>query len=343
MFALNVPIPVFFIFWLFGSCTSVEDASERYEFTSMKMGTQFQIILYSSDEAAAENAAREAFERMEELNSILSDYIEESELNRLSIKSGTGEWTEVSAPLFHILEQSKQVSEDTGGLFDLTIGPYTDLWRGLNRMQDPELPDEQELDELSKRVGYENIELDSQNRTARLIKPGMKLDPGGIAKGYAAEEALRILRMHEIASALINAGGDISVGSPPPGKQQWDVAVPLQREEGQFDILNLQLSGISVSTSGNMFQQIEIDGKTYSHIIDPRTGLGVTRHIQATVIAPDGTLADAYASALTIMDPEDGVQFVNLLEKAEAYIEQVESGKITTWKSDGFECFLNAE
>ncbi len=343
MFAFKVPILGLLIFWLFGSCTSIEGTPDRYEFTSVKMGTQFQIILYSSDEATAENAARDAFERVEELDSILSDYIEESELNSLSDRSGSGVWTEVSAPLFHILELSKQVSEETGGLFDLTIGPYTDLWRGLNRMPDPALPDEQELENLSKRVGYQYIELDSHNRSARLTKCGMKLDPGGIAKGYAAEETLRILRMHEISAALVNAGGDITVGSPPPDKQYWKVAVPLQREEGQFDILNLQLSGMSVSTSGNMFQYIEIDGTTYSHIIDPRTGLGVTRHIQATVIAPDGTLADAYASALTIMDPEDGIQFVNLLEKVEAYVEKVESGVITIWKSDQFENFLDVE
>lgn len=325
-------------FVLFTTCAQ---EVKQFEFTSIHMGTRFQIILYSADETTAQKAAQAAFDRVEELNSMMSDYEEYSELNRLSRSSGSGVKFMVSKPLFHILDQSLKISKKTDGMFDVTIGPYTRLWRGLNRLQDPQLPDDVELNRLAESVGYEYIELYERTREVKLLRPDMQLDLGGIAKGYAADEVLNVLSDYSIHAALVNAGGDISIGAAPPDRDAWDVAVPLQREEGASEYLQLKLSGISVSTSGNMYQYVEMDGKKYSHIIDPRTGLGVTRQVQATVIAPDGTTTDAWASVLNIMDPEDGIQLINRLDGIEAYIECMDEGEILTWESKRFREYIN--
>lgn len=338
---MHLKYPLFIaIIFLAGSCKNSNDESSRFEFTSVHMGTQFQILLYATEEEQAEMAAKEAFEHVEELNSILSDYIDGSELNKLSRSSGSGETIPVSEPLFHILESSLRFSEITNGMFDITIGPYTQIWRGLRRETEPELPDMNELGEARKKVGYYYIELDPDNRSVILKRESMQLDPGGIAKGYAADEVLDILKKHNIQSALVNAGGDITIGHPPPGRDSWDVAVPLPREESSNDYIELQLAEMAVSTSGNMFQFVEIDGQKYSHIIDPRTGLGGTRQVQVTVIAPDGISADALASALNIMDPESGIKLTDKLEGVEAYIEEAGKNGIKTWKSKGFDDFV---
>jgi FAD:protein FMN transferase len=304
------------------------------------MGTQFQIVLYASDEKQAEMAANEAFEHVEELNRILSDYVDGSELNSLSQSSGSVEAIPVSEPLFHILESSLRFSEITDGMFDISMGPYTHKWRELRREIEPELPDKNELVEAREKVGYNYIELDPDNCSVILKHKGMQLDPGGIAKGYAADEVLGILNKHNIHSALVNAGGDIKIGQPPPDRNFWNVTVPLPREENSYEFLELQMSDMAVSTSGNMFQFIEIDGQKYSHIIDPRTGLGVTRQVQVTVIAPDGISADALASAFNIMDPESGIELADQLEGVEAFIEEAGKDGIKTWKSKGFDNFV---
>jgi FAD:protein FMN transferase len=326
--------------FVFTGCSISERPADRYEFTSIHMGTQFQIVLYAEEEETAREAARASFERVEELNSIMSDYEEDSELNRLSRTSGSGEAMPVSEPLFRILDKSLHISEITGGMFDITVGPFTRLWRGLNRMQDPEMPDQTELNRLAERVGYEYIGLDEYARSVKLHRPDMQLDLGGIAKGYAADEVLNVLGEYGIHSALVNAGGDITIGAAPPGRDAWEVAVPLQREAGASEHFGLKLSGTSVSTSGNLYQYLEIDGTKYSHIIDPRTGLGVTQQVQATVIAPDGASADAWASALNIMDPADGIRLINQQEGLEAYIERIDEGEISTWISEGFSNYV---
>lgn len=328
------------IIYAASSCTNSYEVQERFEYSSPHMGTQFQIVLYTANEKKAEMAAKEAFEHIEKLNRILSDYLDDSELNRLSQSSGSGEAIPVSEPLFHILESSLRISEITDGMFDITIGPYTHIWRGLRREFEPELPDKNELEEAREKVGYNYIELDPDNRSVILKRKGMQLDPGGIAKGYAADETLGILKKHNIHSALVNAGGDISIGQPPPDRNSWNVTVPLPREENSYEFLELQISDMAVSTSGNMFQFIEIDGQEYSHIIDPRTGLGVTRQVQVTVIASDGISADALASALNIMNPEAGIELADQLEGVEAFIEETGKDGIKTWKSKGFDDFF---
>lgn len=336
-------ISFFSLFFLINSVIIFSVSSqdlERYSFDSRNMGTKFNIILYAEDEKTAARAAEAAFDRVEDLNQIMSDYVENSELNRLSRKSGSGEWMKISNDLFQVLKISIDISDDTNGLFDVTAGTLTHEWRFIRMMPEPVLPDEEELAQLLERVGYQHLELDEKSRSARLSRENMQLDLGGIAKGFAAEEAIKTLKDLGIQSALVDAGGDITISEPPPGRSSWTVAVPKGTPNGDPEMITLKLSNKTVTTSGDMFQFLEIGGERYSHIINPKTGLGSTSRIQATVISKNGMFADAYASVLTLMEPEKGIELINSIESTEAVIFRNDNGEIRDWTSDGYDNYL---
>jgi len=330
-----------FILLVIGTQSAVlAQATERHTFQSRHMGTQINLILYADDDSLANRAANAAFERIEELNQIMSDYIPASELNRLSRKSGSGEWMKISEELFRVLEKSLWISEKTDGLFDVTIGPMTHEWRYIRRLPEPALPDDVTLDSLKASVNYRYIELDVDSQSARLTAPNMQLDFGGIAKGYAAQEALKTVQLFGISSVLVDAGGDITLGNPPPGRDSWDVAIPKGRVDGEMAYTTVQFSGKTLTTSGDMYQFALIDGQRYSHIINPKTGLGSTDQIQATVLSSNGMYADAFASALTLMNPEDAIALIEQIGETEALIFQIIDDELQEWMTTGMEALL---
>jgi len=267
----------------------------RFEFSKPQMGAPFRIVLYAPDAAHAGAAANAAFQRVESLNQIFSDYETDSELNALSRTAGSGKAVPVSDDLWRILVQAQRFAELSTGGFDVTVGPCVNLWRKARR--EKKLPDSARLAEALQAVGYKKLEL--KNKTARLLAPDMKLDLGGIAKGYAADEAMKVLKKHGIRSALVGASGDIAVSDPPPAKSGWQI------ELGSSTNV-VSLSNAAVSTSGDVFQNLEINGVRYSHIVDPRTGIGITNQLMVSVIAADSTTADALATAISVLGPEKG-------------------------------------
>jgi FAD:protein FMN transferase len=314
----------------------------RYEFISQHMGTEFQVVFYASDPAVAEEASEAVFNRIEELNEIMSDYLETSELNRLSQTSGTGNYIEVSKPLYDVINRSVQISDEANGRFDITVGPYSHIWRGINRMSEPQLPTPEELRRAGKSVGNQFIDINDDAKKIRLEKQNMILDLGGIAKGYATDEGLKILETFGITSAFVNGGGDISIGDPPPGQLGWNIAIPLMSADAP-KFMELSLANRAISTSGDQYQFIEIDGTRFSHIIDPVTGLGITDRIQVTIISKNGMDADAYASALNVMDFKKAKTFVKSNHGIEACIQKEYKDDVMIWMSDGFYPFLKPE
>ena len=254
------------------------------------MGTLFKITTYSDDKETADKAAAEAFAAADAINAVASDYIADSELLSFS-KLPYGKPHPVSATLFPLLLQAQYFATKTEGRFDPTLGPLTKLWRESRRRRT--LPDAQTLSEALAASGYRKLILDEKNRTLTFTVPGMRLDLGGIAKGQAADAMLAVFKKHGLASTSITCGGDVRVGDPPPGKTHWTVAVKTSGEAKP----PLELANAAVSTSGDLHQFIEIAGKRYSHIIDPRTGLGLTEARTATVTAPTAAESDAMATA----------------------------------------------
>jgi FAD:protein FMN transferase len=284
--------------------------ARRFEFAEPHMGTAFTIVLYTGDEATASRASKAAFERIKSLDKTLTDYDPESELMRLSDKAG-GPPVAVSPDLFEVVARSKALYERSGGAFDISIAPVVRLWRRARR--EKTLPDPQLLARARALVGSDAIELDAEHRTIRLARPGMKLDVGGIAKGYASEEAIKVLKREGISSALVAGSGDIVVSDPPPGRPGWRISVAPLKAESNGEASSgpmIWLKNAAVSTSGDAEQFVEIDGVRYSHVLDPKTGLGLTERRSVTVIAPEGITADGLDTAACVLGPEKGLALI---------------------------------
>lgn len=262
----------------------------------------------------------------------MSDYQPESELMRLC-KTAHAAATPVSAELWTILTRAEQISRQTDGAFDVTAGPIVRLWRRARKTR--ELPLPERIAEARALVDYRFIKFDAATRSVRLEKPGMQLDLGGIAKGFAAEEAQAALRQRGIDRALVAAGGDIVVSDQPPGADGWRIGItPLGNESKSSPTVSLRRRAIS--TSGDAEQSVEIGGTRYSHIVDPRTGLALTERIQVSVIAPDGTTADALATGLSVLGPERGLSIVERLPGVGAWFVWKKNDAREERRSGGF-------
>jgi thiamine biosynthesis lipoprotein len=300
------------------------------------MGVEFEVVLYAPSEAAAQQAMTAALARVAELDKRLSDYDSESELSRLSAGSPSAEPVKVSEDLWAVLSVSQKLSEKSEGKFDITVGPLTKLWRRARRQQ--ELPTKGQIDKALESVGYKQLVLNETNHTARLLKPDMRLDAGGIAKGYAAEEALVKIRDLGITQALVRASGDIAAGDPPPGEKGWKIGLaPLDPNQPPEKFI--WLKNAAVSTSGDSRQHLIVEGKRYSHIIDPHTGYGVSGRSSVSVIAPRGIDADSIASAVSILGPEKGLKLVEDTPGAAALMIVDQDGKQKPYTSSRFAQF----
>ncbi len=275
-------------------------ALTRHEFEQILMGVQVRLVMYTTDENTGKTAAKAAFDRVADLETCMSDYQRDSELMLLCDRAGSGP-IHVSEELFGVLDYAQQAARASDGAFDVTVGPVVQLWRQARRRKS--LPDAAALAEAHAKVGHHLVKLDRRARTVTLAVPGMRLDLGGIGKGYAGDEAIKILREHGVASALFEAGGDIVVSAAPPDRPGgWLI----ETQDGR----RLDLENAAVSTSGYTEQFVEMNGVSYSHVIDPRTGIGLTNQFAATVIARRGITADALSTAGTVLGPERSARLV---------------------------------
>jgi thiamine biosynthesis lipoprotein len=303
----------------------------HFEFTQIEMAVTVKIVLYSPDADAATTAAQDAFSRVHALNGILSDYDPESELRRLCDTAGEGKAIHVSAELWKVLEHAQQASRRSDGAFDVTVGPVVRLWRRARRQK--ELPAPQALRRAEDLVGYKNLRLDADHQAVELLKKGMQIDLGGIAKGYAMDEALAVLQRHGITRALVEAGGDMRLGDPPPGRAGWRVGIPPLDNPQAKPRSYLELSCVAVSTSGDIVQYVEIAGKRYSHIVDPRTGMALTDHCRVMVVGPTGIAADAITKAVGVLGPEKGLKLIDETPGMAVMVTRAPHGHIEHYES----------
>lgn len=293
------------------------ETRQRFEFQQPHMGTLFTIKLYAVDEKTAHTEADAAFAKIAALDKMMTDYDPESELMQLC-RRPVGEPTRVSEELFDVLQESQRVAELTDGAFDVTIGPVVRLWRRARRVE--ALPTSEQLARARASVGWRKLKLDSRMKTVTLTVPNMQLDLGGIAKGYAADKALTVLRERGCRQALVAASGDIAAGDPPPGQRGWRVKIgDLDAKEPWLSKIIL-LNNAAVSTSGDREQFVEIAGKRYSHIVDPRTGIGLTESLQVSVIARRATETDSYATAVSVLGVGKGLKLVESRPGMAAFI-----------------------
>jgi thiamine biosynthesis lipoprotein len=295
----------------------------RYDFTSPHMGTLFKISLLAADKSQAKSAADAAFQRIAELDNIMSDYQADSELMTLCDKP-YGKPVVVSEDLFAVLQQAQKISDISNGAFDVTVGPYVRLWRFARKRKT--LPTPEEIATAGKSVGYQKLRLSARDRAVTLLAPNMKLDLGGIAKGYAADQALKLLKLAGFGRALVAASGDLAAGSPPPGKAGWRVGITdIDVRDDQVG-RTILLRNAGISTSGDTEQFVEIGGVRYSHIVDPHTGLGLTNRIQASIVARSSTTTDALATTICVLGAERGLKLIDKLPRTAAFVLEKKDG-----------------
>jgi thiamine biosynthesis lipoprotein len=286
---------------------AAETELKRFSYSEPHMGTTFKLVFYAPDESAADKAQKAAFARVAELDGIMSDYKATSELMQLCKKAG-GDPVQVSDELFTVLAKSQEVARASDGAFDVTVGPIVKLWRRARRSR--EMPDPKELAAALELVGYDKVKLDPKEKSVQLSKAGMQLDLGGIAKGYTSDEVLAVLRKQGLTRALCAAGGDIAVGDAPPGAEGWKIGIaPLEDPDSEPKKF-LLLANQAVSTSGDAEQYVEIDGKRYSHIVDPHTGIGLVGRMSVTVVARNGITSDSLTKVGAVLGPEKGFKII---------------------------------
>jgi FAD:protein FMN transferase len=296
--------------------------------------------MYCSDSARSAKAAAACFSLIDSLNQQMSDYLPGSELNNLNNNAGSGKWVTVSAHLFKVLQQSADAFYRSNGAFDITIAPISRLWRKARK--ENIFPDSLLIVAELKKVNGKAVLLDTVYRKAQLKNVGMRLDLGGIAKGYAAQAVIDYLRNIGIPIALADAGGDIAVGEAPPGKKGWQLGINVPESSLYVWDKRVNLVNASIATSGDLYQFTEYKGKVYSHILDPRTGYGVTNRRNVTIIASDGATADWLATACTVLPLHKAIRLADKM-KAQLFVAEWRKGSIIVSQSKGWNKYWKEE
>ncbi len=278
------------------------------------MGSRCKITLYAPSELQAAIAAAEAFEEIANIELILTDYNPNSEAMKV-MRMPSGQWHTVSPHLLDILVISQKIHQLSNGAFDPTIGAMTHLWR--RAIKENRIPTETEVQKAQASSGFKKLEIDQANNALRFQTKGMILDFGGIGKGYAADLAMQVLVQHGYESAMIDLGGDLVLSNPPPGRiNGWEIEI----QPGISAHQKMLLSNCGVATSGDLERHLIFEGIRYSHIVNPATGIGLTSQRAVSVIAADGTTADALASAYSVLGQKDNEELTKAFPDSKVQI-----------------------
>lgn len=305
--ALVLSVPAYIFFW------RRPPASEPRERTEFMMDTIVTITYFHPAHLPAVEAALAA---MREVEAKMSAHLETSEIAAINRAAGTRP-VQVSPETLATIRLGLEIGRLTGGAFDITIKPLMDLW-AIGRRGD-QLPALEAVEATRRLVDYRRVRIDEARREVMLEQAGMALDLGGIAKGHAVDAAARVLLEHGVTGALINAGGDIFALGQRARNRAWRIAVQHPRRSADF-IAILELGNTAVVTSGDYQRFIDVDGRRYHHILDPRTGAPARGLVSATTVAPSAALADAWSTALFVLGPERGLELVRQVPGLEGLV-----------------------
>jgi len=276
--------------------------------TEMIMGTVVEISVIPADE----EAIKEAFDAIKKVDELMSTYKPESEI---SILNRQGE-NHLSPQTSQIIQEAIKFSEMTEGAFDITCRPLINLWKRAKK--EAKIPTLQEIEEAKRLVSYKKIALEDD--LVKLQQPGMQIDLGGIAKGWAVDKAIQALKKRGVRAALINAGGDLYALGRRGLWKKWEVGIQHPRDQEKI-LTTLEVSDKGVATSGDYRRYFTLEGRRFSHIVDPRTGETVEEvPMSVTVVAPDATTADALATGIFVLGPEEGMKLIESLPGIEGLI-----------------------
>jgi thiamine biosynthesis lipoprotein len=304
-----------------------EKPLHRHEASRVSMACTYAIVAYGRDAQALPGIVETAFDEVDRIDRLMSHYKPDSPLSRLNREAASHAVT-VDPELFDFIGEALRYSRDSGGAFDITVGPLMKAWgffQGEGRV-----PADGELADLRRRVGFQHVVLNGDDRTIAFDRPGIELDLGGIAKGYAVDRAVDVLRRQGITNALVNAGGSTIFGAgAPPGRAGWDVVIqdPI---DARRTALTVRLRDRALSVSGSSEKSFEAGGVRYSHIMDPRTGRPVQGLLSVAVLADTGTAGDALDNVFFVQGVEKTRAQLKRLAATEAYF--FEPDPSATWK-----------
>ncbi len=286
------------------------------------MGTVARITAVSDNSDVGKDELEKAFWELEKVNKLMSDYDGDSEIGRVN-KYAFQKAVAVSDETFKVLQAAVSFSEKTGGAFDITVGPLVDLWR--EAQDSNSIPAERQLQEAKERVGYEKLVLDPDGNKVKFKVKGMRVDLGGIAKGYAIDRAVSVLKEEGFAGGMVDVGGDIKCfGMSSAGKKHWTIGIQDPGsgegvEEGKL-LMKLNLKDKAIATSGDYRRFVVVKGQKYSHIIDSSGGKGSNKLPSVSVIAEDAVTADALATAVSVKGGEKGLELIEGISGVEAIL-----------------------
>lgn len=282
------------------------------------MGTYVTIKIHDADKnyAVKKEAADKAFAEIKRLENLLSSFKKDSVVSRIN-SAGISEVL-LDEDTFFILKKAKYFNEVSAGAFDITVLPLLELW-GFHGARH-RVPSEEEIRETLKRIGSDKMVLDEAGHSVRFLQEGMKIDLGGIGKGYTSDKAVKILRENGVKSAVVAAAGDIYCLGRRADGRKWTVGIRDPRKKNKL-IKDIELQNEAVSTSGGYERFFELSGKRYSHIMDPRTGRPAQNDLlSATVMSGDSIASDALATAVMVLGEEKGLKMIKGLKGAVLYI-----------------------
>jgi thiamine biosynthesis lipoprotein len=299
---LVVPLAVTVL--LAGTGHAAQSAGSTREYRYV-MGTSVEVEAFGGDAPTRQAAIDEAFGAIFEIDRLMSNYRDDSELSLVN-RTAAQTAVPVSDPMFSVLEAAQEVSARSQGTFDVTAGPLVRVWGFYDKK--PHLPSTDELVAVRPLVDYHNVLLDRQRHTVRFARPGVEIDLGGIAKGFAVDLAAGVLRRHGLAG-FIDAGGNQYVLGNPEGKPLWSIGVKDPSDQNRL-LGVIETAETSVSTSANYANFLTQNGRAYGHILDPHTLEPSDKALSVTILSRDGTLADAMSKAAFILGPKAGLDLV---------------------------------
>ena len=291
-------------------------SSENYSRTIFLMDTKIDAAVYGAGKKQSDEVFAAIFEEMQRLEKILSRHIFESDVNR--INEGAGRYpVKVEAETIQVIKKALEVAELSRGAFDPTVGALLELWGwGTDKLR---VPSEEEIVAVLPLVDYKKVEVDGESSTVYLAEPGMKLDLGGIAKGFIVDRGLMAAKGYPFRGLFINAGGDISILGEKPSGEKWRVAV-----QSPWDPLTwvavLETAGGSIATSGNYQRYFEEDGQLFHHILNPWDGFPAQELSSVTILAPEAAVADALSTAVFVLGKDKGLSLLESMEGIEGLI-----------------------
>jgi thiamine biosynthesis lipoprotein len=281
------------------------------------MGTIFEILIYGRDQRNLSAAARQALRQVVELDNQLTRWNSGSDICWIN-EHAAKESVRVEPELFELLLRSREIWRETNGAFDITVAPLVKAWGFYKK--EARLPSKKEIKSAREIVGMSHVLLDEEKSRVSFDRPGIEIDLGGIGKGYAVDRAVEFLRMYRVEAALVNSGASTlyAIGSP-PGQEGWHIGIRDPQDENRA-IATVALKDGSLSTSGAPEKAFEIEGKKYSHILDPRTGFPAKGMVSATAIAQSATDTDALATAFYILGVDWSTAYCNTHKDTKAIL-----------------------